>query len=638
MTYHTNAAHSGYLRAIRYSLGAILVHTLAMAPFAWSQTDYYFRHPDLTQPPTTAEPAPNGDWFLDTNGDDPGQSYWWNPTGNPGFQNYIPDYTFSNGEGERARIENGGTAYVQSLGSVAPGDVWIGYGGGTTGRVEIRSGGTLEVRAGSVAAGGIAVGNTGTGSLEVFSGGTLTAEGPISVANGSTVSVNPGGNFSNQSTLSFSGSSTYQVDVSGNQTSGTINVGTTATLGGNLEMNFTYTPTLAHSWTILEANAINGSFDSISSNLALADNQQLILSRPDLGGGRFGLRASIEELLVLEVNRDNGMATIKNLASSAVPFDGYYVGSNGGLLSDQDADWNSLNEGGQFGADWVETAQTVNNIGELKVGADANLAGESDISLGTIYNPLAGDFGSEADDLEFAYRRSDGTQVPGIVKYIGTRTNNLLLQVDPLGVADTYLRNPSNTTVEIDGYEILSADGSLSTSGWSSLNDQAATPNTWLEALNNSANQLAEFDSEGFTTLAPGAAINLGKLFSGGTQDLEFNFLMMGSATGTAGAVVYQVYTPSEGLPGDFNNDSTVNIADYVFWRNNLGAPESVLAAGSSADANNIVDAGDYATWKSNFGQTAPGALAAAAAVPEPTSWLLLGLAAGLALVRRDSK
>jgi probable HAF family extracellular repeat protein len=80
---------------------------------------------------------------------------------------------------------------------------------------------------------------------------------------------------------------------------------------------------------------------------------------------------------------------------------------------------------------------------------------------------------------------------------------------------------------------------------------------------------------------------------------------------------------------GDFNNDGTVDAADYVVWRKGLGT---------------IYTQDDYNTWRANFGATAAGAAAVAhsatgPAVPEPASVALLLFAAFglLALVVRRS-
>ena len=86
---------------------------------------------------------------------------------------------------------------------------------------------------------------------------------------------------------------------------------------------------------------------------------------------------------------------------------------------------------------------------------------------------------------------------------------------------------------------------------------------------------------------------------------------------------VFELYSVllSEDLPGDFNHDGIVNLADYPVWRNGLGSdffPE------------------DYGDWKANFGRTDQDGLAAVshAAVPEPASWIIVGGACA-GLIRR---
>jgi hypothetical protein len=88
-------------------------------------------------------------------------------------------------------------------------------------------------------------------------------------------------------------------------------------------------------------------------------------------------------------------------------------------------------------------------------------------------------------------------------------------------------------------------------------------------------------------------------------------------------------------LPGDFNNDGSVDAADYTVYRDNLGA--AVTLPGDPTPGN--VTADDHAVWAANYGATAPApsmAFAMAAAVPEPTTAVMVVLAAaGLAGARR---
>ena len=86
-------------------------------------------------------------------------------------------------------------------------------------------------------------------------------------------------------------------------------------------------------------------------------------------------------------------------------------------------------------------------------------------------------------------------------------------------------------------------------------------------------------------------------------------------------------------LPGDYNQDGTVDAADYTLWRDNLGSTTSL-----ANDDTPGVGQDDYTRWKANFGQSAGNGSggSANAAVPEPATLALPILAAaGLCLSRR---
>ncbi len=88
-------------------------------------------------------------------------------------------------------------------------------------------------------------------------------------------------------------------------------------------------------------------------------------------------------------------------------------------------------------------------------------------------------------------------------------------------------------------------------------------------------------------------------------------------------------------LPGDYNLDGIVNLADYTIWRNNLGAPGETLGAGRDPNVTGAVNAQDYDWWKANFGATtANNPTPLAMRVPEPTALSLL-LAGGCVLFGR---
>jgi hypothetical protein len=75
----------------------------------------------------------------------------------------------------------------------------------------------------------------------------------------------------------------------------------------------------------------------------------------------------------------------------------------------------------------------------------------------------------------------------------------------------------------------------------------------------------------------------------------------------------------SGGAPGDFDGDSDVDGADFLVWQRGVGTNHN---------------AATLTTWKASFG--AGGATGAVAAVPEPNSVLLAGLAMmGASVVRQ---
>ncbi len=74
-------------------------------------------------------------------------------------------------------------------------------------------------------------------------------------------------------------------------------------------------------------------------------------------------------------------------------------------------------------------------------------------------------------------------------------------------------------------------------------------------------------------------------------------------------------------LQGDFNDDGTVDAADYTVWRDNLGAADE-SAINYAGDGLGGIDAADYAVWRSHFGASLSAAAAAQQSpVPEPSSW-----------------
>ena len=79
------------------------------------------------------------------------------------------------------------------------------------------------------------------------------------------------------------------------------------------------------------------------------------------------------------------------------------------------------------------------------------------------------------------------------------------------------------------------------------------------------------------------------------------------------------------GVPGDYNGNGVVDMADYVLWRNGGPLQNEVASAG-------VVDSADYDAWRARFGNTSGSGSSVGgkgAAVPEPGT-LAMALLGGL--------
>jgi hypothetical protein len=90
----------------------------------------------------------------------------------------------------------------------------------------------------------------------------------------------------------------------------------------------------------------------------------------------------------------------------------------------------------------------------------------------------------------------------------------------------------------------------------------------------------------------------------------------------------FRTESVASGLPGDFDGNSVVNSADLEQWKGDFAAN-----ADSDADGDGDSDGADFLIWQQNVG--APGAGAAASAVPEPATIGLASVLGALLLARR---
>jgi hypothetical protein len=94
---------------------------------------------------------------------------------------------------------------------------------------------------------------------------------------------------------------------------------------------------------------------------------------------------------------------------------------------------------------------------------------------------------------------------------------------------------------------------------------------------------------------------------------------------------------PDDDLYGDYNNDGTINAADYTVWRNHLGQTFTLPNEKPNAATPGLVDREDYDFWNSRFGQPGGGG-GAGSQVPEPGSMLLSVIAGILTSCRKTNR
>jgi hypothetical protein len=130
--------------------------------------------------------------------------------------------------------------------------------------------------------------------------------------------------------------------------------------------------------------------------------------------------------------------------------------------------------------------------------------------------------------------------------------------------------------------------------------------------------------------------------FTGGAGQTGQVFTTIGTSTvygtivqaPTFTAIVRTNFAPALNS-ADYNHNGTVDAADYVLWRKQLG---STVTAGTGADGNGdgMVTQADYDLWRSHFGLAmGAGGSLSTGTVPEPASFVLLAGAAILSFTAR---
>jgi len=531
----------------------------------------------------------------------------WSSTG---FAQDVPSAAWD----QTANIINGGTAQVTdsppNVGEIAvgPGALEVLNGGNlsavagqlVTGSVDVASGGTLSVASG---------GTLAAGSLRTSGTGTLRLSGDVDGDGNAAVSV------TNTLALGATGTLTAEITAADHPP---ILVGGGATLGGTVDAQFNgVAPVPGNSWDLIDATNLLGSFSGITSNVTLGAGQSFAIR--ETAGGVNGMLAQLvlEQRLSLSVDRQSKIASINNPGTGEVSIDGYRIESAVGSINP--IPWSSFEDQQLDGGTWDEGAGggTANQLAELNPDSSRTLGNSATESIGAVFQPNFVTLGQETEDLLFTYTTPTGEIVQGPVDYVGRKQhNNLVLVVDPASGAGR-MQNESEISVDIDGYTITSAAGSLLDT-WNSLEDQGAAGGSWDEA-NPSASQLAELQEAGITTLNQGDGFDLGTLFNTTlSQDLQVEFLLSDSEVGFEGVVQYEALASA--IDGDYSNNSIVALEDLNLVLFNWNHP----GAGLAMEWVNFRPSGNVGLPELNGVLFNWGNMASVATVPEPASLVLL--------------
>lgn len=221
----------------------------------------------------------------------------------------------------------------------------------------------------------------------------------------------------------------------------------------------------------------------------------------------------------------------------------------------------------------------------------------------------------------------------------------LRLEVNAV-TGSTSIVNDGVDPITFDYYSIHSTASALDPDGWSSLDEQnldvvgPADGESWSEATTSDSTRLIELYLLGASTVASNSRLDLGHAFDptvsglGAEGDLTFGFSRQGSQSLRTAEVTYVAPDP---LDGDYNQNGTVDAADYVLWRQSLGSAVDLRADG---DGDSVVDEDDYTIWRWTFGNTGGtgASLEKGVVVPEPSVVSMLALAMTVCLCRRGHR
>lgn len=294
---------------------------------------------------------------------------------------------------------------------------------------------------------------------------------------------------------------------------------------------------------------------------------------------------------------------------------------------------NSLNLTGDYSVTFDAWAST---LGPFPGGGSGstNLSTFGILSEGTtsqtilssdgVFFAYTGDAGSGADFRAYSVEDDNSYDAspaePNAVYHAGGRNAPEQLYLDTFGTGRTVPQ-----TV-IDAFPAQDMSGILR---------DGATAFAWQQNEIRKVGDLVEWYVNGFKLITVDmtnfATPTLGGNLSFGRADINFGSSVSPNAEDLLFTLIdnIEVNAITAVNDADFNDSGLVDGQDFLTWQRNLSTPDALNSDGD-ADGDLDVDADDLAIWETQYGGAAPLVGASIAAVPEPSTWLLLMVAAGL--------
>lgn len=246
---------------------------------------------------------------------------------------------------------------------------------------------------------------------------------------------------------------------------------------------------------------------------------------------------------------------------------------------------------------------------------------------GEVSGVIADNAGNVAGTINLTKEGAGTWTLSGANTYTGTTTvtaGKLLVNGTNAG-AGAMIVGATGTfggTGSIGGNLDMLADGSTFTTSFSggTIDPLAVTGNIDLSSLTNA-----------LTVTGTGVGSSWDIITYGGTLTGTFDTVTAGYSvdTATPGVVKLLASGGPSNVPGDYDNNGTVGTSDYTLWKNNFGnSIAGLLQNVNPTKVGATIDASDYTFWRDRKNAAA---LVSSSAVPEPATWVLVGL--GLAAV-----